>query len=64
LVSFFSPVGRLHRAVVVVVVVVVIIAIIAITTITNGSREPWRTTVAFQIAVRGQIVPRVIVARA
>jgi hypothetical protein len=63
LVSFFSPVGRLHRAIVV-VVVVIIIAIIAITTITNGSREPWRTTVAFQIAVRGQIVPRVIVARA
>ena len=55
--------ARPHQAIIAVVVVIIII-IITITIIANESSEPGRTAMAFQIAVRGQIVPRFIVARA
>jgi len=60
------PVGRLHQAIAaVVLVLVLVVVIITITiTITNESREPRRTAMAFQIAMRAQIVLGFILARA
>ena len=64
--SFF-PIGYPHQ-VVVVIIIIIIIAVIIVNIaniianhhhiITNESREPWCTAMAFQIAVRSKIVPR------
>jgi len=46
----------------VIIVIIAAVIVIIITVIANESREPWGTAMAFQIAVRGQIMPRFMVA--